>query len=64
MIYRVTNKTQGPVQLAIKTRDETGTQLLVLPWRSSLDIPAERTSQQIDSLEKKGIITIEKITSK
>lgn len=64
MIYRVTNKRRGPVQLALKTRDGNGTSLIVLPWKKSLDIPEERYSSQIDSLEQHGDVSVEKITKK
>ena len=64
MIFRIKNKMRGPVQLAVKTRDERGTQLMVLPWKASFDIPEERMSPQIEGLEKKGIITITKVYKK
>jgi len=64
MIYRVTNKRRGPVQLALKTRDGNGTSIIVLPWKKTYDIPEERYSPQIDALEMKGDITVEKITRK
>ena len=64
MIYRVKNKTRGPVQLAVHSRDNNGTELMVLPAGKTFDIPEERFSVQIDNLEKKGIVTIEKIFKK
>ena len=64
MIYRVTNKKRGPVQLALKTRDGNGTSIMVLPWGKSFDIPEERYSSQIDSLEQTGQVVVEKITKK
>ncbi len=64
MIYRVTNKRRGPVQLALKTRDGNGTSVMVLPWKQTFDIPEERYSDQIDALESRGDVTVEKITKK
>jgi len=61
MIFRVKNKKRGPIQLAVKTRDERGTQVMVLPWKASFDIPEERMSPQIEALEKRGEVTITKI---
>jgi hypothetical protein len=64
MIFRVTNKQRGPVQLALKTRDGNGTSIIVLPWKKTFDIPEERYSDQISALELRGDITVEKITKK
>lgn len=64
MIYRVTNKRRGPVQLALKTRDGQGTSLIVLPWKKTFDIPEERYSTQIDALEMRGDVSVEKIIKK
>lgn len=64
MIYRVKNKSRGPVQLAIHSRDGNKTEIMVLPWKGTFDIPEERFSSQIESLENKGLIVIEKITKK
>ena len=64
MIYRVKNKTRGPVQLAVHTRDNNGTELMILPAGKSFDIPEERFSTQIDNLEKRGMVTIEKVFKK
>ena len=64
MIYRVTNKRRGPVQLALRTRDGNGTSIIVLPWKKTYDIPEERYSEQIDALEMRGDVVVEKITKK
>ncbi len=64
MIFRIKNRIRGPVQLAVKTRDERGTQIMVLQWKASLDLPEERMSPQLYNLEKKGIITITKVYKK
>ena len=64
MIYRVTNKKRGPVQLALRTRDGQGTSIIVLPWKKTFDIPEERFSEQITSLELRGDVSVEKITKK
>jgi hypothetical protein len=64
MIYRVKNKTRGPVQLAIHTRDNNGTELMVLPAGKAFDIPEERYSVQIGNLEKSGMVTVEKVFKK
>ncbi len=64
MIYRVSNKRRGPIQLALHRRDGRGTQLVVLPWKKSFDIPEEKYSEQIDELVKKGDVVVEKLTKK
>ena len=64
MIYRVKNKTRGPVQLAVHTRDNNGTEIMILPVGKSFDITEERFSTQIDNLEKRGMVTIEKVFKK
>jgi hypothetical protein len=61
MIYRVTNKRRGPIQLALRTRDGGGTHVITLPWKSTLDIPEEKFSDQITALENKGDVIVEKI---
>lgn len=64
MFYRVTNRQRGPVQLALKTLDGNGTQLVVLPVRGKLDIPEERWNTQIESLELAGDVKVEQIFKK
>ncbi|GAG77352.1 unnamed protein product [marine sediment metagenome] len=64
MIYRVKNKTRGPVQLALIRRDGQGTQVIVLPRGQEFDIPEEVYSGQIRNLETSGRVIIEEIYTK
>ena len=64
MIYRVKSKKSGPIQLALRTLDGTGTHVVVLPARGVLDIPEERYNEQITNLEAKGDIVIEQVYKK
>lgn len=64
MNYRVTNKRSYPVQLALRSRNGKGTMAITLPYKKSYDIPEERFSDQITSLENRGDVKVEKITKK
>ena len=45
MFYRITNNRRGPVQLAIRTQDEKGTQVIVLPFKKTINLPEEKYSE-------------------
>lgn len=64
MFYRITNKKRGPVQIALRTRDGNGTQVIVLPWKGQFDVSEERYNEQITTLERRGVIVVEKIYKK
>lgn len=61
MIYRVMNKKQVPVQLAIRSLDGQKTKLIVLPPKQSFDIPEERYSSQITALASKGDVVVTQV---
>ena len=61
MIYRVKNRRQGPISLALHSQDGKGTQTIVLPWKQTFDIPEERFSEQIRELERRGDVAVEEI---
>jgi len=64
MLYRVTNKTNGPIQLALHSTNGKGTKLITLPYKKTYDIPEERYSTQIENLRNRGEVVVEKVYKK
>lgn len=64
MFYQITNRKQGPVQLALRSLDGKKTKSIVLPWKATFKISEEQFSDQINNLAERGDIKLEKITKK